>query len=110
MLESRQLVWQMRNARAEILKLYKAKDEEFGKAVRMGQFGESLGVLVIRKYIDVKDIWLLFENDWEEVYQDYSDYLGELKKKDTLDTTFCNLKRLCEKLAKIHIKDVKELS
>ena len=102
MLESRQLVWQMQNPKVEILNLYKTKDEKFGKAVRMGQFGESLGVLVSRKYIDAQDIWSLFEYDWEEVYQDYSGYLNELKKKDTLDTTFCNLKLLCEELRKIH--------
>ena len=108
MLESRQLVWRMRDAKAEILSLYKAKDEKFGIAVRMGLFGESLGVLVLKRYVDIKDIWLLFENDWKEVYQDYSGYLGELKKKD--DTTFCNLKLLYEELAKIHIKDVRELS
>jgi hypothetical protein len=110
MLASRQLVWQMRNAKAEILRLYKDKDENFGKAIRMGQFGESLGILVLRKYIDVKDIWLLFENDWKEVYQDYSGYLDELKKKDASDSTFCNLKLLCEELAKVHVKDVQELS
>lgn len=109
MLESRQLVWQMRDAKAEILTLYKTKDKKFGTAVKMGQFGEALGVLILRGYVDPKDIWLLFENDWEDVYQDYSGFLDELKKKDVRDTTFCNLKLLCEELAKIHIKDVREL-
>ena len=110
MLESRQLVWQMRNAKVEILKLYKAKDKKFGKVIRMGQFGECLGILVQKKYVDAMDIWLLFENDWEEVYRDYSGFLNEVKKKDALDTTFCNLRLLYEELAKIHVKDVRELS
>ena len=110
MLESRQLIWQMRDAKTEILKLYQTKDKKFGKAVRMGQFGEALGVLILRGYVEPKDIWLLFENDWKDVCQDYSGYLEELKKIDGRDSTFCNLIYLCEELAKIHIKDVRELS
>ncbi|MBA7632199.1 hypothetical protein ES703_39742 [subsurface metagenome] len=109
MLESRQLVWRMQDATAEILSLYKAKDKKFGIAVRMGQFGEALGILVLRRYVDKKDIWLLFENDWEDVYQDYSGFLDELKKTDVHDTTFCNLKLLCEELAKIHVRGAQEL-
>ncbi len=102
MRESRQLLWKMDNARDKIVELHRAKDERFGKVVKVGQFGEYLGVLVLRKYVDAYDIWLLFEDDWKIYYQEFTKYLEELKQLNTFDTTFCNFKLLCEELDKIH--------
>jgi len=102
MMVSRELIWKMKNTREEILKLYQEKDGKFIKVVKIGQFGECLGVLVLRNYINVKDIWLLFEDDLEKLYQDFGGFLEELKKSDPLDTTFCNFKMLCDALHRIH--------
>ncbi|MCJ7426116.1 MAG: hypothetical protein MUO17_03145 [Dehalococcoidales bacterium] len=101
MAESRQLLWEMKNPKDEILKLYKAKDENFIKVLKVAEFGESLGVLVLCGYIETKDVWLVFEYDWKERYQYFSGLLEELKKKNPSDTTFCNLKFLYEELDKI---------
>ena len=102
MKESRQILWEMKDPKSEILKLYKAKDKNFMKVIKMADFGEALGVLISREYIDKKDLWLMFENDWKEWYQDFSGLLDELKKKNPLDNTFCNFKVLYEELEKIH--------
>lgn len=102
MAESRQLLWEMKNPKAEILKLYKTKDEKFIKVLKVAEFGESLGVLVSCGYIEAKDIWLVFEYDWKKWYQDFGGVIEELKKKDPADTTFCNLKLLYEELGKIN--------
>lgn len=104
MVESKQLLWEMENPKDEILQLYKTKDRNFMKIIRVAEFGESLGILVARQYIEVEDIWLLFENDWKKRYEDFSGMINELKQKDPLDNTFSNLKFLCEELEKTHIK------
>ena len=72
------------------------------KVVRVANFGEALGILVAKKYIDKEDIWLVFEYDWNEKYQYFSSLVDERKKENPLDTTFCNLKLLYEELDKIH--------
>ena len=99
--DSRLLIWNMKNKKDEILKLYKAKKEDFVKVLKVAEFGECLGVLVARKYVDKRDIWSLFEHDWEKQYQNFSGMIDEVKQKDPLDTTLCNLKLLYEELDKI---------
>lgn len=101
MTEGRKLIWKMGNSKDEILKLCKDKNMDFFKVLRVAEFGECLGVLVRRKYIEKKDIWLLFEYDWKEWYQDFSGVVDSLKTEDSLDTTFCNLKLLYEEMDKI---------
>ena len=104
MVESRQLLWEMKNPSDEILQLYKDKDKNLMKIIRVAEFGESLGVLVRRKYMEVEDIWLLFEDDWKERYEDFSGVMKELRKINPADNTFCNLKLLCDELDKTHPK------
>ena len=101
MVEARQLLWEMENRRDRILQLYKAKDKNFIKIIRVAEFGESLGILVSRHYVEAKDIWLLFEDDWKQWYEDFGGVMDELQQINPSDTTFCNLKVLCEELDKI---------
>ncbi|GAH55612.1 unnamed protein product, partial [marine sediment metagenome] len=104
MVESRQLLWEMGNPHDEILQLYKDRDKNLMKIIRVAEFGESLGILVSKKYVEAEDIWLLFEDDWRKRYEDFSGVIEELKKIDPTDNTFCNLKLLCDELDKIHPK------
>lgn len=105
MVESRQLIWEMKNRRNGILQLYKDNDKNFMKVIRVAEFGESLGILVSRKYVEIEDIWLLFEHDWKERYEDFSGVIEEVRKIDPDDNTFSNLKLLCDELDKIHPKN-----
>lgn len=99
--EARQLLLNMPDAKNEIVRLYKAGHVNFAKVVKIAEFGESLGVLVSRHYVDKKDIWLLFEDDWKKYYELFDGYLCHLKQLDPLDTTFYNFKVLYEELDKI---------